>query len=171
MSLWGAVPLHPRERRTQGSVGGCCWASRGGTCGRWCAGGPLAVKKGSQLVRRSPRGVWDGVGEPGRLEPCLTAPTAVTPASAALLPLANRYPLRPPALHALPSDFPGVVEEDQAPLSCLGKLWLGKEVARGRSSLADSGPCGVCYTDVQGVKPSHPATKASLSKRYLLSAT
>lgn len=92
MSLWGAVPLHPRDRRTQGSVGGGCRASRGGTCGKWRAGDPLAVRKGSQLVSRSPRGIWDVVGEPGRLQPCLTAPTAVTPASAALLPLASRYP-------------------------------------------------------------------------------
>lgn len=118
MSLWGAVPLHPRDRRTQGSVGGGCRASRGGTCGKWRAGDPLAVRKGSQLVSRSPRGIWDVVGEPGRLQPCLTAPTAVTPASAALLPLASRYP--PP--HPLLSDCLGVVEEDQTPLSCPGEL-------------------------------------------------
>lgn len=135
MSLWGAVPLHPRERRTQGSIRDSSRTSRGGTCGRRCAGGPLAVKKGSLLVRRSPRGIWDSVGEPGRLQPCLTAPTAVTPASAALLPLASRY--YSPS-HALPSGFPGVVEEGQAPL-LPRELWPGKEVARGKSSLADSG--------------------------------
>lgn len=102
MSLWGAVPLHPRDRRTQGSVGGDCWTSRGGTCGRWRAGGPPSSQEGEPASEKiAQRHLGRFVGEPRRLRPCLTAPTAVTPASAVLLPLASRYPHIPCLLNTL----------------------------------------------------------------------
>lgn len=150
MSLWGAVPLHPRDRRTQGSVGGDCWTSRGGTCGRWRAGGPPSSQEGEPASEKiAQRHLGRFVGEPRRLRPCLTAPTAVTPASAVLLPLASRYPHIPCLLNTL-----GWWKRARLPCSAPGSS-VGKEVAL---YLAGCSPtdsrCGICSGEVPVAKPS-----------------
>lgn len=59
MSLWGAVPLHPRVRRTQGSEVAAGRAEEGPAEGvGWRPGGLGTVRKGSQRVTREPSGVW-----------------------------------------------------------------------------------------------------------------
>lgn len=92
MSLWGAVPLHPRVRRTQGSEVAAGRAGRAGTCqgGGLAAWWPGSSREGKPAGDQRAQRRLGLRGEPRRLQPCLTAPTAATPASAALPLLANR---------------------------------------------------------------------------------
>lgn len=158
MSLWGAVPLHPQREEDAGVCQRSLLGKQGRHLWKVVCWWPPSSQEGEPAIEKIAQRHLGRCGKARKIEPCLTAPTAVTPASTTLLLLANRYPLPPlPSTHALPFDFPGVVEEGQAPLSCPGSS--GGEGSSSWQELSS-------YTEVQVVKPSHPITKASLSKRY-----
>lgn len=127
MSLWGAVPLHPRVRRTQGSEVAAGRAEEGPAEGvGWRPGGLGTVRKGSQLVNREPGGVWGCEESP---EDCSHA-SQLRQQRLQLQPLSPSWQTgRVPLSSLLPSDPPRGHKEGQASLSCPGcwgaRDWLG----------------------------------------------
>lgn len=140
MSLWGAEPLHPRVRRTQGSEVAAGRAEEGPAKGvGWRPGGRGAVRKGSQLVTREPRG----------FRGCEESPKDCSHASQLRQQRLQLQPLPPswqtgrvPLPSLLPSDSPGGMKTGTGFL-VLPRLLRSEGVAGGISRLLDSGH-GVC---------------------------
>lgn len=162
MSLWGAVPLHPSARRTQGSEVAAGRAEQGPAKGvGWQPGGLGAVRKGSQLVTREPRSVWGCEESP---EDCSHA-SQLRQQRLQLQPLSPSWQTgRVPLSSLLQSDSPGGTQRGTGFL-VLPRLLRSEGVAGGRSGLLDlrHGICNQAEPVGRDPNPSDRSAKAPFS--------